>query len=306
MHNELAPKNKKLVEQALKINKPFVVGVVNPTDGESLAGALTAAKENLITPIFLGPKDKIAKAAQSFGADISKYECVDIADAHDAARQAVQMVHDKKIHAIMKGTIHTAELMRIVIARESNLRTERRISHCLTVDVPTYEKIMIFTDVAVNILPDVSTKVDILKNAIEFANSIGIDMPRIAVLAAVESVTENNPATIDAALLCKMAERGQIGKCKIDGPLSIDLAVSEQAAKDKNFTPVLDEKPDIFLAPDLNSGNIGIKILDYFANGQSAGIIVGAKIPLIVMRRSSPATEHLVSCALAKMYSNKQ
>lgn len=305
MHNELAPKNRLLVDQALKINKPFVVGVVNPISGESLAGALTAAKENLITPVFLGPKDKILNAAKSFNADISQYECIDIADAHDAANHAVKLAQDKKIHAIMKGDIHTAAIMKIIVARESNLRTDRRISHCLTVDVPTYEKIMIFTDVAVNVLPDIPAKADIIKNAIGFANAIGIKLPQIALLAAVENVYENNPATVDAAILCKMAERGQLGNCKIDGPLSIDLAVSKEAAKDKHFTPILDEKPDIFVVPDLNAGNIAIKILDYFANGQSAGIVVGAKIPVIVMRRSSPATEHLVSCALAKMYAYK-
>jgi phosphate acetyltransferase len=301
-NTHLAPKNKLIIDQALTVKQKFVVGVVSPVRGEVLAGALLAAEKGLITPILIGPRKIIAQEAADLGKDITVYECLEAPDDTTAAKLALALARENKIAAIMKGSISTSNLMRLVVAKEEGVRTERRMSHCMIMDVPAYDKLMIITDAALNIVPDLATKQDILLNAIDFANSIGIKLPRVAVLAAAEDVAIGNSATVDAAILCKMVERGQIKGCKVDGPLSIDLAISKQAAIDKKFTPMLDEKPDIFLMPDLNAANIAVKILDYLAGGQSAGIVLGARVPIIMMRRSSPAVEFVISCALAKLY----
>ena len=269
-HTTASPKNKKILEQASKIAEPISVAVINPTSGESLQGALLAAEQNLIKPIFIGPIKTMQAAAKKLGKNLDNYDCLEVADASEAAKTAIKMGREQEIRAIMKGDIHTDTLMKLVVARDTGLRTSRRISHCLVMDLPTYEKIMIFTDAALNIMPDLETKKHMIENAIEFAQALDIKLPRIALLAAIETISESIPATVDAAILSQMAARGQIKNCIIDGPLSIDLAISKEAAEAKHFTPFLDTKPDIFVPPDLNSCNIAIKVMDYLAHGQSA------------------------------------
>ncbi len=305
-HTTASPKNKKIIEKARKIAEPINVAVINPTSGESLQGALLAAEQNLIKPIFIGPITTMQAAAKKLGKNLADYDCIEAATGSEASQIAINMGREKKVHALMKGDIHTESLMRLVVARDTGLRTSRRISHCLVMDLPTYDKIMIITDAAINISPDLETKKHMIENAVDFAQALGIEKPRVALLAAIETISESNPATIDAALLSHMACRGQIKNCIVDGPLSIDLAISEKAAEAKHFTPFLDTKPDIFVLPDLNSCNIAIKVMDYLAHGQSAGIVLGTQVPIILMRRSSPAIEHLISCALAKLYINNK
>lgn len=295
-------KNQVFIDKAKQISNKFSVGVVNPVSEESLKAALLAADMQLISPVLIGPSEKIQAAAKKIKKDISNTECIDIENHMLAALKAAELAREGRVNAIMKGDIHTDEIMKVVVSREAGLRTGRRISHCLVIDIPTYEKIAIFTDPAVNIAPDLTTKKNMVQNAIDFAHALGIKAPNVALLAATESVLENMPSTLDAAVLCKMAERGQITGAVLDGPISIDLAISEEAMQAKRFKPGLKGLPDIFVAPDIDSCNIGIKILDYMANGQSAGIVLGAKIPVILMRRSSPAVEHVISCALAKIY----
>ncbi len=305
-HTTVSPKNKKILGQAQKIAEPISVAVINPTSGESLQGALLAAEQNLIKPTFIGPITTMQAAAKKLGKNIAVKNCIEAATEVEAAQVAIKLAKENKTQALMKGDIHTDTLMSLVVARDTGLRTKRRLSHCMIVDIPTYEKIAIFTDAVVNIMPDLATKKNIIENAIDLAQALSIKIPRIAILAAVETITESIPATIDAAILSHMATRNQIKNCIIDGPLSIDLAVTPKAAIDKHFKPVLDEKPDIFVVPDLNSGNIAIKILDNLANGQNAGLVLGAKVPIILMSRSSVASEHLISCALAKLYVNNK
>jgi phosphotransacetylase len=300
--SEATPRNKKLIDQATAIKKDLIVGVVSPTTKDSLEAVILANQKKLITPILFGLRKQILQVAKEADLDVSGYECVDAKDAVTAAKMAIQFAREGKVNSLMKGDIHTEEIMREVVARESGLRTDRRVSHCLLIDVPSYPKQMIFSDVAINIAPDISMKKDIVQNAINFMHALGVSKPNVAILAAVETVSENIQATLDAAVLCKMAERGQITGGILDGPISIDLAISKEAMQIKRFQPVLPDLPDIFISPDLNAGNIAVKILDYLAGGQSAGIVVGAKVPIILMRRSSPAIEHLLSCALAKIY----
>lgn len=295
-----------LVKKAQQIKKEFTVGVVNPTSEESLKATILAAEQKLITPILIGPIAKMQKMAKNLNKDICKYECVNVENKIDAARHAIELIKEERLDALMKGDIRTRELMRVIIAYEQTRPDSGRMSHCQVIDAPAYKKLMIFTDAAVNISPDATTKKTIIENALKLSKALGIKNPKIALLAAVENVNVNNQATTDAAILCKMAKRGQLSgfttDCEIDGPLSIDLAISKEAAVAKHFTPVLTGLPDIFLAPDLNAGNIAIKILDYLANGEGAGIVLGAQVPIILTRRSSPAVEFIVSCALAKIY----
>lgn len=298
---QASPKNQALIDAALKLTKKFTVGLVNPISGESLEGALFAHDEGLIEPILIGPIDDMRCAAKSLGKNLDDYNYIAATDAEDAADIAIGLAKDKKINALMKGDIHTSKLMKKVVAKDG-LRTGRRISHCMVIDIPTYEKTAIFSDAAINIYPDLETKKHIIENAIDMAHALNIEKPQIAVLAAVETVMESNQATVDAGNLKQMAQEGQFKNCLLDGPLSIDLAVSKKAAMAKHFTPTLTEQPDVFIAPDLNSANILVKTLDYLANGQSAGIVLGAQVPIIMMSRSSAAIKHLLSCALAKLY----
>jgi phosphotransacetylase len=253
----------------------------------------------LIVPILVGPAATIADIAKAKGIDLGGAQIVDAADSHAAAATAVQLVRQGKAELLMKGSLHTDELLGAVVARETGLRTGRRLSHVFLMDVPTYHKVLIVTDAAINIAPTLEDKVDICQNAIDLARTLGVERPKVAILAAVETVTSKMPATIDAAALCKMAERGQIRGGILDGPLAFDNAISREAAKIKGITSEVAGDPDILLAPDLEAGNMMAKQLSFLANADSAGLVLGARVPIILTSRADSLRSRVASCAVA-------
>jgi phosphotransacetylase len=275
--------------------------IVHPCDESSLRGAVEAAEAGIIVPVLVGPRAKIEKAARDAGLDISRYTLVDAAHSEAAAAQAVALIREGKGELLMKGSLHTDELMAAVISRDGGLRTGRRISHAFVMDIPTYHKVLIVTDAAINIAPSLEDKVDICQNAIDLAVSLGRERPKIAILAAVETVTSKMPATIDAAALCKMSERGQIKGGILEGPLAFDNAISSVAAKTKGILSNVAGDPDILLAPDLEAGNILAKQLTFLANADSAGLVLGARVPIILTSRADSVRARIASCAVAMM-----
>jgi len=275
--------------------------VVHPCDASSLAGAAEAHKHGLIVPQLVGPTAKIAAAAKAAGIDLKELEIIDAPHSQAAAARAVELVREGRAEILMKGSLHTDELMAAVIAREGGLRTGRRISHAFIMDVPTYHKVLIVTDGAINIAPTLEDKVDICQNAIDLAISLGLSKPKVAILAAVETVTSKMPATIDAAALCKMAERGQITGGIVDGPLAFDNAISAEAAQIKGIRSSVAGDPDIVLAPDLEAGNILAKQLSFLASADSAGIVLGARVPVILTSRADSVRSRIASCAVAAL-----
>jgi phosphate acetyltransferase len=280
------------------------MAVVYPNHTESLGGALTAAEAGLIRPVLIGPRGQMEAAARDLGADLSGYEIIDVDNGHDAALKAVELARTGKVKALMKGSLHTDVIMGAVVAANSGMRTDRRVSHIFYMDVPAYPKPLLVTDAAVNIAPDLVSKRDIVQNAIDFAHALGIDAPRVALLAAVETVDPKMQATIDAASLCKMAERGQITGGLLDGPLALDNAVSLSAAKTKGIISAVAGQADILMVPDLEAGNILAKQLEYLADAASAGIVVGARVPIVLTSRADPAPVRAASCALALLMAN--
>lgn len=281
------------------------MAVVYPCHVESLGGALSAAEAGLIRPVLIGPKARIEAAARELGADLSAYPVVDADNAHNAALKAVEFARTGKVHALMKGSLHTDALMGAVVAADSGLRTDRRVSHVFFMDVPAYSKPLLITDAAINIDPDLREKRDIVQNAIDLAVALGIQSPRVALLAAVETVDAKMRATIDAASLCKMAERGQITGGLLDGPLALDNAVSLSAAKTKGIISSVAGQADILVVPDLEAGNILAKQLEYLADAASAGIVLGARVPIVLTSRADPAPVRVASCALALLLAAK-
>ena len=279
--------------------EPVKTVVVHPVDDLSLQGAVEAAARRLIIPILVGPKGKILRAAQAAGLDISGFEIVDAPHSHAAAALACQIAGRGDAEAIMKGALHTDELLEAVVAKESGLRTERRMSHVFILDVPTYPKPLLVTDAAINIAPDLATKRDIVQNAIDCARAMGVARPKVAILAAVETVNPKMTATLDAAALCKMADRGQIVGGVLDGPLAFDNAISREAALQKHIVSEVAGDADILLVPDIESGNMLAKQLFYLARAQSAGIVMGAKAPIMLTSRSDGVLSRLASCAVA-------
>lgn len=282
-------------------SSPIRTAVVHPVDTLSLLGAIEAAKANLIIPVLVGPEAKIRQAAMDAGIDLAAYEIVSTAHSHAAASQAVEMARMGKVQALMKGALHTDELMHAVVAKESGLQTERRVSHVFVIDVPTYPRPLFITDAAINITPDLTDKRDIVQNAIDLAHARGIETPRVAILSAVETVYPKIASTIEAAALCKMAERGQIVGAIVDGPLAFDTAVSEEAAKAKGLVSPVAGRADIFVVPDLVAGNMLAKQLEYLADAQVAGIVLGARVPIILTSRADGTLARMASCALAVM-----
>jgi phosphotransacetylase len=272
--------------------------VAHPCEETALAGAIEAAEHGLITPILVGPKAKIAEIAKRTKTDLAGYEVIDVAHSHDAATKAVQLVREGQAELLMKGSLHSDELLAAVVSREG-LRTERRVSHVFIMDVPTYHKVLIVTDAAINIAPSLSDKVDIAQNAIDLAIALGLETPKVAILAAVETVNPAMPATIDAAALCKMAERGQITGGLLDGPLAFDNAISAEAAKIKGIRSAVAGDPDILLVPNLEAGNMLAKQLSFLANADSAGLVVGARVPVILTSRADSVRSRIASCAVA-------
>jgi phosphotransacetylase len=293
-------KYERLLERCLSL-EPVPTAVAYPCEATALSGAVEAAEKKLITPILVGPADKIAATAESAGINLGDLEIVDVGDSIAAAAKAVALVREGRAEVLMKGSLHTDELLGAVVARDGGLRTGRRISHVFVMDVPTYHKVLIVTDAAINIAPALEDKVDICQNAIDLAISLGLEKPKVAILAAVETVTSKMPATIDAAALCKMAERGQIKGGVLDGPLAFDNAISKQAAETKGIQSEVAGDPDILLAPDLEAGNILAKQLSFLANADSAGMVLGARVPIILTSRADSVRSRIASCAVANL-----
>jgi phosphotransacetylase len=279
--------------------EPIPTAVAHPCEASALAGAIEAGEKKLITPILVGPGAKIREVAAKAGINLGPARIVDAAHSHESAAKAVALVRAGEAELLMKGSLHTDELLGAVVARETGLRTGRRISHVFIMDVPTYHKVLIVTDAAINIAPALDDKVDICQNAIDLARSMGLERPKVAILAAVESVNSKMPSTIDAACLCKMADRGQITGAALDGPLAFDNAISKQAAQIKGITSEVAGDPDILLVPDLESGNILAKQLTFLANADSAGLVLGARVPIILTSRADSVRSRIASCAVA-------
>jgi phosphate acetyltransferase len=278
---------------------PVPTAVAHPCEETALAGAIEAAGKQLIVPILVGPAARIADVAKQAGIALGDTRVVDVPHSHAAAAKAVQLVREGQAEILMKGSLHTDELLGAVVARETGLRTGRRLSHVFIMDVPTYHKVLIVTDGAINIAPSLEDKVDICQNAIDLAVSLGVSQPKVAILAAVESVTSKMPATLDAAALCKMAERGQIAGGLLDGPLAFDNAISKAAARIKGIQSSVAGDPDILLAPDLEAGNMLAKQLTFLANADSAGLVLGARVPIILTSRADSVRSRIASCAVA-------
>jgi phosphotransacetylase len=280
---------------------PVSTAVAHPCEETALAGAIDAAAKGLITPTLVGPAAKIREVAKASNIEIGGLPIVDVPHSHAAAAKAVELVRTGQAELLMKGSLHSDELLAAVVARETGLRTGRRLSHVFIMDVPTYHKVLVVTDAAINIAPTLEEKADICQNAIDLAVALGRAQPKVAILAAVETVTSKMPATIDAAALCKMAERGQITGGLLDGPLAFDNAISAEAAKVKGIRSEVAGDPDILLVPDLEAGNILAKQLSFLANADSAGIVLGARVPIILTSRADSVRSRIASCAVAML-----
>jgi phosphate acetyltransferase len=278
---------------------PLKTAVVHPVDTVSLVGAVEAAREKLIVPVLVGPEAKIRAAAAQASIDLAPYELVATAHSHAAAATAVALARAGKVEALMKGALHTDELMHAVVDEATGLRTARRISHVFAIDVPHYPRIVFVTDAAINIAPTLEDKHDIVQNAIDLARALGVATPKVALLSAVETVSSKLRSTLDAAALCKMADRGQITGGILDGPLAFDNAVSAEAAKTKGIVSPVAGQADIFVVPEIESGNMLAKQLEYLAEAEVAGIVLGASVPIVLTSRADKTLARLASCAIA-------
>lgn len=287
--------------EAARQYAPIRTAIVHPCDAVSLSSAMEARAAGLIVPVLVGPLQKIVKAAADAGCELNDVEMVDVPHSHAAAERAVALGRECKVEALMKGSLHTDELMAPVVDKAGGLRTERRMSHVFALDVPHYAKPLFITDAAVNIAPDLDAKRDIIRNAIDLAHALGIATPKVAILAAVETVSAKMPSTIDAAALCKMADRGQIVGGILDGPLAFDNAISSQAARSKGIVSPVAGEADILVVPDLEAGNMLVKQLVYLAGAQAAGIVLGARLPVILTSRADGDEARLASCAIAQL-----
>ena len=291
-------------ESLLERCKPLAAiptAVAHPCEATALSGAVEAANLGLIVPILVGPADKIKEIAAAEGLNIDAFQIEDTPHSHASAKRAVEFIREGKAEILMKGSLHTDELMSAIVARDIGLRTNRRISHAFIMDVPTYHKVLIVTDAAINIAPTLEDKVDICQNSIDLAISLGRHQPKVAILAAVETVTSKMPSTIDAAALCKMSERGQITGGILDGPLAFDNAISKEAAITKRIDSPVAGDPDILLVPDLEAGNILAKQLSFLAKADSAGMVLGARVPVILTSRADSVRVRIASCAVAML-----
>ena len=279
--------------------EPIPTAIAHPCEEVALAGPIDAAKAGLIVPILVGPANKIHAVAEQSGLDIGPYQIVDVPHSHAAAAKAVELVRSGEAELLMKGSLHTDELLAEVVNRQTGLRTERRISHAFLLDVPTYDKVLLVTDAAINIAPDLKAKRDICQNAIDLARALGVEQPKVAILSAVETINPDIPSTIDAAALCKMAERGQITGGILDGPLALDNAISREAAKTKGIRSAVAGQADILLVPDLEAGNILAKQLTFLNRADAAGIVLGARVPIILTSRADSVRTRMASCGVA-------
>jgi phosphate acetyltransferase len=280
---------------------PVTTAVVHPCDEISLKGAVEAARLGLIAPILVGPPDRIRDVAERAGLDISGFPLKESAHSHDSAEKAVELVREGKAEALMKGSLHTDELMGAVVARETGIRTARRISHCFVMDVPGHKDPLIITDAAVNIAPDLEAKVDIVQNAIDLGHALLFPEVRVAILSAMETINPKVLSTIEAAALCKMADRGQITGGILDGPLALDNAISEEAAAIKEIVSPVAGRANVLVVPDLEAGNMLAKSLSFLAGADAAGIVLGARVPIILTSRADTVVSRLASCAVASL-----
>jgi phosphate acetyltransferase len=296
-------KYERLIARAKRVPAATTI-VVHPCEETALRGPIEAAQAGIIKPILVGPAAKIAAVAREHRLDIDHYEIVDVPHSDAAAAKAVELIHASKGELLMKGSLHTDELMREVTSSKTGLRTARRISHVFILDVPTYAETLFITDAAINIFPDLDAKRDIVQNAIDLFTQVGLGTPRVAILSAVETVTAKIPSTIDAAALCKMAERGQITGGILDGPLAFDNAIDPEAAKIKGIKSAVAGHAQILVVPDLEAGNMLAKNLTFLAKADAAGIVLGARVPIILTSRADSVRARMASCAAAVLYAD--
>ena len=293
-------KYERLLERAQAL-PPLPTAVAHPCDESSLTAAVDAARAGLLTPLLVGPATKIKAVAEKFGLDLAGMEIVDVPHSHAAAERAVELARQGRAEALMKGSLHSDELLGEVMKRDTGLRTARRISQCFIMDVPDYAEPLIITDAAVNIAPTLEEKADIVRNAIDLAHSLGVTEVRVAILSAVETVNPSMPSTIEAAALCKMADRGQITGGTLDGPLALDNAISPEAARIKGIRSPVAGRANVLVAPDLEAANMLAKSLSFLAKADAAGIVLGARVPIILTSRADSVTTRLASCAVASL-----
>ena len=293
----------RLIARAKQV-PPARMIVAHPCDDSSLRGVVEGAEAGLIKPVLVGPAAKISAVAHLARLDISRFEIVDAAHSEEAAAKAVDLIRQNKGDLLMKGSLHTDELMREVASSKTGLRTARRISHVFIMDVPTYSETLFITDAAINIFPDLDVKRDIVQNAIDLFTEVGLGTPRVAILSAVETVTSKIPSTIEAAALCKMADRGQITGGILDGPLAFDNAIDPEAARIKGIKSEVAGRAQILVVPDLEAGNMLAKNLSFMAKADSAGLVLGARVPIVLTSRADSVRSRLASCAAAVLYSH--
>jgi phosphate acetyltransferase len=280
---------------------PTPTAVAHPCDESSLRGAMDAARIGLISPILVGPRARIDRIATEFGIALGSATVVDTPHSEASAARAVEIVREGKAEALMKGSLHTDELMGAVVNRDTGLRTARRVSHCFVMDVPSYPETLIVTDAAVNIAPTMADKVDIIQNAIDLAHALRFEQVRVAILSAMETVNPKIPSTVEAAALCKMADRGQIKGAIVDGPLALDNAISLESLKIKHIDSPVAGRANVLVVPDLEAGNMLAKSLSFLAGADAAGIVLGARVPIILTSRADPITTRLASCGVAAL-----
>ncbi|OWY39829.1 phosphate acetyltransferase [Xenophilus sp. AP218F] len=289
-----------ILQQARALG-PLPMAVAHPCSREALQGAIEAADYGIATPILVAPLAKLQKLAADMDVDLGRFECIDAEHSHAAAERAVSLVRDGYADILMKGSLHTDEFMSAALARDTGIRTDRRISHVWIMKVESYPRYLFITDAAINIEPDLLTKRDICQNAIDLTHALGVAMPKVAILAAVETINPTMRSTLDAAALCKMADRGQITGAILDGPLAFDNAISREAATTKGIVSPVAGDPDILLVPDLEAGNMLGKQLTYLAGAASAGIVMGARAPMVLTSRADDASGRLASSAIASL-----
>jgi phosphate acetyltransferase len=303
-HSQVSPgKYDRLIARARQLSPPATI-VVYPCDESSLRGAAEAAELGMIEPILVGPAEKIATVAAEHDIDIRRFGVVDATASEEAAAKGVALVREGRGELLMKGSLHTDELMRAVTASGTGLRTARRISHVFIMDVPTYPETLFITDAAINIFPDLDAKRDIIQNAIDLWTQVGLGTPRVAILSAVETVTAKIPSTIEAAALCKMADRGQITGGVLDGPLAFDNAIDLEAAKIKGIASEVAGRAQILVVPDLEAGNMLAKNLTFMLKADAAGIVLGARVPIVLTSRADSVRARMASCAVAVLYAD--
>ena len=298
-------KYQRLVD-ACKDLPPIATAVVHPCDEAAIDAAIGAARLGLIRPVLVGPQHKIREAARKAGADLDGYAIVDVPHSHAAAAMAVDLVLQGKVEALMKGSLHTDELMSAVVRRENGLRTARRISHCFVMDVPSHEQTLIISDAAINIAPTLEDKMHIVQNAIDLAHALRFPEVRVAILSAMETVNPKVPSTVEAAALCKMADRKQITGGILDGPLALDNAISLSAAEIKRIDSPVAGRANVLIVPDLEAGNMLAKSLSFMAGADAAGIVLGAKVPIILTSRADSELTRLASCAVAVLVAHSR